>query len=1010
MKSFLSVFFALFAVSASAIELPPMSNGDETNWLYIQFVTNNTVVEDIGTNAELRNREARENADGQLWKICGRKDSCVLVSRSGNNLYYNKAGNRFMASPTERTAMKLVENNSGKWELQLYDESLVPAAGSVAIVMNGGSGVDKYLDLWKHNFAACGLEFVEEQAMDFRYQGAPVAPAEASFSGTGSAPDEKLSLWYRQPANNWVKQALPIGNGNMGAMIFGGVTQDRIQFNHKTLWKGSSSDSNLGSYLAFGDLYITETKPTTKASDYVRVLDINRAIATVEYGANGAKFRREYLASYPDKVIAIRYEAAGGGKINVELQLINAQGEKAAYSPSGATFSGALGNGMLYCAGITVTTEGGTTSASTTGITISDATAMTVLLSCATDFDPTKDNHLSGINPATEVSENLENAAIKDFPSLRNDHIADYSSLFGRVAFTLDTAVNNVPTNNMLNGTDLSQRSMTDMLVFSYGRYLTIASSRGADVPSNLQGIWNKDGNASTSAVWGSDIHTNINVQMNYWPVESTNLSECHLPLLNFLRNEAMRPDGGWQRNARKLGINEGWVVNTASNIFGGSSTYKVGKYSVANAWLCDHLWQHYAYTLDREYLLSHAWPVMRSACRFWLKRLVEAKDGTLECPYEYSPEQGRVQNATAHAQQLVSMLFKNSLSAIAVLNAPADMQLRDSIVTALSRLDTGLRIDENGLLREWKYQDNTPNLDADRDYYANDEENVWQCHRHTSHLVGLYPGFIIDKGEDADIFQAAVASLADRGDVGTGWARAWRISLWARARDAAHAYTTLRGFAHHTDALTYDWHGGLYDNMIDAHATSVFQMEGNFGATAGIAEMLMQSRPDSLILLPALPAEWADGSITGLKARGNFEVSLSWKDGKLTKAIVKSLSGGPLVIAYPDIDKAVITASVKTSVDTSSPGRITLQTEKDAEYIITAPDGTGIVSVGDGRERPVVKVFDGVVSVSNGASRVTIHDLAGRSYSLGQRLNTGIYILDGDGELTRTIVVNSGK
>ena len=241
-------------------------------------------------------------------------------------------------------------------------------------------------------------------------------------------------------------------------------------------------------------------------------------------------------------------------------------------------------------------------------------------------------------------------------------------------------------------------------------------------------------------------------------------------------------------------------------------------------------------------------------------------------------------------------------------------------------------------------------------------------------------------------------------------WARAWRISLWARARDAAHAYTTLRGFAHHTDALTYDWHGGLYDNMIDAHATSVFQMEGNFGATAGIAEMLMQSRPDSLILLPALPAEWADGSITGLKARGNFEVSLSWKDGKLTKAIVKSLSGGPLVIAYPDIDKAVITASVKTSVDTSSPGRIALQTEKDAEYIITAPDGTGIVSVGDGRERPVIKVVNGVVSVSNGASRVTIHDLAGRSYSLGQRLNTGIYILDGDGELTRTIVVNSGK
>jgi len=661
MKPLLSaLFLTVAAATASASELPPTSNGDAENWLYISFSANNTVVEDTGANAELRNRQPRQEADGQLWKICGRQDSCVLTSRSGNRLYYKSADNRFIASPTQHTPMKLVANSRGQWELQLRDESLAPAEGSIALVMNGGSGTDKYLDLWKHDFAACGLEFINESNMDFRYQGAPIPPAEATLSGLGDAPEEKVSLWYRRPATNWVTQALPIGNGDIGAMIFGGITQDRIQFNHKTLWKGSSGANDLGSYLSFGDLYITEKTPTASASGYVRALDLRQAVATVGYTAAGARYRREYLASNPDGVIAIRYEA-DGGKINVELQFINAQGEKATYSPDGATFSGALGNGMLYCAGIAVKTEGGTTSASQTGITVSDATAMTILLTCATDFDPTHPRHLSGTDPAAGVSASLTAAGAKDFATLRRDHVADYSSLFGRVEFSLDNADNSVPTDILLNAVTLSRQSMIDMLVFSYGRYLTIASSRGIDVPSNLQGIWNKDGNATSSAVWGSDIHANINVQMNYWAAEPTNLSECHLPLLNFVRNEALRPGGAWQRNARNLGIDEGWVVNTAGNIFGGSSSYKAGKYSVANAWLCDHLWQHYAYTLDDEYLRSHAWPVMRSTCRFWLKRLVEAKngDGTLECPNEYSPEQGRVQNATAHSQQLVGMLFE---------------------------------------------------------------------------------------------------------------------------------------------------------------------------------------------------------------------------------------------------------------------------------------------------------------------------------------------------------------
>ena len=351
----------------------------------------------------------------------------------------------------------------------------------------------------------------------------------------------------------------------------------------------------------------------------------------------------------------------------------------------------------------------------------------------------------------------------------------------------------------------------------------------GIDVPSNLQGIWNRDGNATRDAVWASDIHSNINVQMNYWPVESTNLSECHLPFLNYIYNETTRPGGTWQQNAHELGAREGWVVNTAGNIFGGSSNYK-----------------------------------------------------------------------------------------------------------------RGLRIDHQGLIREWKYRENTPNIPAPENYFADDETNVWKGHRHTSHLMALYPGFHIDPGADTALFRAAVATLDDRGDISTGWARAWRICLRARTRDAEQTYRTLRGFAHHTTAQHYDWQGGLYDNLLDAHATSVFQIEGNFGATAGIAEMLLQSRPDSLVLLPALPAAWAEGQVRGLKAIGNFEVDLSWSAGRLHTLRVRSLSGRPLTLALPGIERATIRAKrgKRPRPDRTTPGRLSFPTHPGAVYTITLPGG----------------------------------------------------------------------
>lgn len=983
--------------------LPQFSNGNSDTWYYIIF-NNNSAVTDTGESQELRNRTPQEDNNGQLWRFCGHQDSCIVESKAGQKMLFRQSDKRFYGSSSEATAMKLVPNSAGKWELQIANTSLAPASGSVALVMNGGSGFDKYLDLWKHDFAACGLDFTAMADMNFDFQTAPDTPDEVYVDQTGKAPDQPLSLWYRAPAKNWVTEALPIGNGETGAMIFGGIAQDRIQFNHKSLWKGSKGANDLGSYLAFGDIYLTNLAARS-ATGYVRHLDLTEGIVNVGYNSQSTAYHREYLASNPDGVIAVRYTADGTEGLSFDLRFINAQGNRAVYTPDGASFGGRLTNGMNYRAELRIEQKGGKVNATNSAVIIESANEITLYLACATDFDPSHPNHLTGDTDSmtATLTETLDKAVTLGFDEIRNRHTADYSSLFDRVNFSLPNASCNAPTDILLRQNTEASKAMVDILVFQYGRYLTIASSRGLALPSNLQGIWNKDGNASSNAVWASDIHSNINVQMNYWPAEPTNLSECHMPFLQFIENEATRNDGTWQANAKALGASKGWVVNTAGNIFGGSSDYKAGKYSVVNAWYCQHLWQHFAYTCDTTYLRTMALPLMKSACEFWFDRLVESKngDGTLECPNEYSPEQGRVQNATAHAQQLVTELFENTLTAIKTLgpDSDCDENFKSTLTDKLTRLDKGLHIASDGMLREWKYQENTPNQPADTNHFLDDEANVWQCHRHTSHLMALYPGFNIDLGIDPDIFTAAVKSLDDRGDMSTGWARAWRISLWARARDAARTYTTLRGFAHFTEALTYDWHGGLYANMLDAHATSVFQIEGNFGATAGIAEMLLQSRPDSLVLLPALPAAWADGQIRGLKAIGNFEVDLEWADGKLLTATLHSHSGGAVAIAYPGITDATVNGSPYSHA-TTNPNLLTIDTEKGRTYTIDLSNGSGIRAVTPPQADGVR--IEGRRIVSD--SPVNIFDTMGRRHNQSTELPSGIYLVRTAAGATRII------
>lgn len=963
-KIFVFLATMISALTLSAATMPEESTAENPVWYIIQFVKDSPVLEAQASGAEVKTARANE-ADAQAWRVEGdSKAGYTFISRNGQTLYVNNTqqNNGFFYSavkPTSNTRFDIVQSTvSGSTDGFL----IAPHGTSVYANQWQGSGVGKRLGLWTAD-AGCVVRFVKEADFDFSYQPVPAQATEVSITGKSIVPEEPLTLWYKSPAKDWTTEALPIGNGDMGAMVFGGIAQDRLQFNHKAFWRGGSGANDLGTYLNFGELYIIN-KSAASATAYQRRLNLREAVAQVEYKDAKASYQREYLASNPDQVLAVRYTPSQGAPLNLQLQFINICGTRATYTNDGAVFSGTLDNGLGYCATLRVEQKGGSATTTKNGIDISDASELTLYITCGTTYDATVSSHMSGTVEAlkSQQAATLTAAQNKGYDAVRADHVADYQALFNRVDFQLDGAANKYTTGELLQKTLQTSQKMVDMLVFQYGRYLTIASSRGVPLPSNLQGIWCQDGSATSSATWASDIHTNINVQMNYWPVESTNLSECHMPLLDFLYNEALRSGGGWQKNASNLGVSTGWVVNTASNIFGGSSNYKVGKYSCANAWLCTHLWQHYAYTQDKDFLRLRAFPVMKAACDFWFKRLVTASDGTLECPNEYSPEQGKPQNATAHSQQLVTQLFLDTQKAIDILGDEADCNatFKSNLKTKLAKIDRGLRIDKNGLLREWKYMENTPNQPADQNYFADDESNVWQGHRHMSHLMDLYPLFEIDPGNDADIYKAAVASLKDRGDVATGWGRAWRTALWARTGDAKQTYTTLRGFAHRTTSTSYDWHGGLYDNLLDAHATSVFQIEGNFGATAAIAEMLLQSRPDSLVLLPTLPTQWAAGHIKGLKAIGNFEVGLTWSEGHLTTVTVRSLAGLPLVLAYPDIERAVVATAEGQRVEpaVSEKNRLGFSTSVGATYTVSWNETSAITRTERGASA-VSSVFD---------------------------------------------------
>lgn len=680
-----------------------------------------------------------------------------------------------------------------------------------------------------------------------------------------------LRLWYDEPAAEWMTSALPVGNGDMGAMFFGGVTHEQVQFNEKTLWSGSPDKR--GSYRNFGNIYMDFLTPDT-CSDYRRELSLDEAVGRVSYVIGTTRYEREYFASHADSVVVMRLSTPGSrGRLNLVLRMVDGEGRQAMTGGNMFLVSGQL-DLLHYEAQAVVKAEGGTVRTEDGRLMVSGADAVTVVLAAATDFDLSSPTYTCGDERGlhARVSARVERASALAYKRLRARHVEDYSRLFGRVELELADTVPAMTTDELLR--NHKYNNYLDMLCFQYGRYLMISSSRGGAVPSNLQGLWNNVNNPP----WECDYHSNINIQMNYWPAEVTNLAECHMPFINYVSTEAMKPDGPWQRVARKEGC-RGWAVHTQNNLFG-YTDWLINR--PANAWYCTHLWQHYAYGLDRVYLRSVAWPVMKETCLYWFDRL-KMQDGRLIAPDEWSPEHGPWEDGPAYAQQLIHELFANTLEAAEVLgeNDSFVAQLREKYAL----LDNGLHIGGQGQLREWLKTDDTPD---DR-------------HRHLSHLMALYPCSGISTLTDRSLAEAARVSLNWRGDGATGWSRAWKVACWARLNDGERAYSLLKKAQNITDVTVVsmeDNTGGMYGNLFCAHPS--FQIDGNFGTTAAIAEMLLQNTVRGIWLLPALPSEWGKGRFCGLRAHGGFTIDAEWADGNIVKACVKSEAGGVCRLYLP--------------------------------------------------------------------------------------------------------------